>query len=408
MSFGAFPKFGERKSLLHSKCCQKRHRLWFKISISALALFWLVLSIWQAPIVQTGKLGSQELRGIWMTNLGAALMYYTTRTDEVAATLARHRLNTLYPAVWNRGYTLHPSPVAKRVSGYERNPLTSLPLLPFQDVLSGLVFQAHRQHLRLIPWFEYGLMVPPQAALARQHPDWLTTTRTGAKTLQPRKESDRSIQKKVNPPPEAYQAWLNPAHPQVQQFFTDLIVDVVKRYPVDGIQLDDHFALPIEFGYDPYTAKLYRAEHNGQAPPNNTADSEWMRWRAAYLTDLMTRIAKAVKAEKPAARVSLSPNSPDFAYNKSLQDWPRWVELGLRRCCRRTGLPFRFVFARGRVIERAIKIKAKVCPCQHWALYRTFSRRQVSAADTERSRSSKSGKLCWYFFLLLGNYPVVF
>lgn len=64
-----------------------------------LALLWLVLSIWQAPVIQLGKPKTQELRGVWMNNLGAALMYYTTRMDEVMAQLATHRLNTLYPAV---------------------------------------------------------------------------------------------------------------------------------------------------------------------------------------------------------------------------------------------------------------------------------------------------------------------
>lgn len=49
----------------------------------------------------------------------------------------------------------------------------------------------------------------------------------------------------------------------MQQFLVNLIVEVVQRYPVDGIQLDDHFGLPIEFGYDPYTIKLYQNGHSG-------------------------------------------------------------------------------------------------------------------------------------------------
>jgi uncharacterized lipoprotein YddW (UPF0748 family) len=182
-----------------------------------------------------------------------------------------------------------------------------LPLLPFQDVLSGLVYQAHRQHLRLIPWFEYGLMMPPQSAIARKHPNWLTTTKSGNKG----------------------EGWLNPFHPEVQQFLKDLIVEVVQRYSVDGIQLDDHFGLPIKFGYDSYTIKLYQNDHSGAKPPSNPADPEWISWRAERLTQLMSKIAKAVKATRPQAVVSLSPNSPNFAYQRYLQDWPRWVKLGL-------------------------------------------------------------------------------
>ncbi|NEQ29134.1 MAG: family 10 glycosylhydrolase, partial [Microcoleus sp. SIO2G3] len=59
------------------------------------------------------------------------------------------------------------------------------------------------------------------------------------------------------------------------------------------------------------------------------ADPEWMAWRSAQLTELMTKIAQGLKAARPTAIVSLSPNLPDFAYSNYLQDWPRWVELGL-------------------------------------------------------------------------------
>ncbi|PAX45749.1 glycoside hydrolase family 10 protein [Brunnivagina elsteri] len=281
---------------------------WFVLAVVSLLLF---TSLWQAPTINTSVIPNNEIRGVWMTNYGAALSYYTTRLDDVIANIAKHRLNTIYPAVWNRGYTLHPSTVAESVSGSSQNYMTSLPLLPFQDTLSELVKQAHRQKLRIIPWFEYGLVVPKNHAIAKRHPDWLTVTKSGKVAL------------KDN------MAWLNPCHPQVQQFLTDLIVDVVKRYPVDGIQLDDHFALPVEFGYDAYTAKLYRKEHNGNSPPQNPKNPEWMAWRAGKLTQLMAKISKSVKAENQDTIISLSPNSLSFAYNKYLQDWGKWVDLGL-------------------------------------------------------------------------------
>lgn len=263
-----------------------------------------------------------------MTNLGASLLYYTTRLDEVVADLAKHHLNTLYPCVWSRGNTLHPSSVIRRARRSPRD----FGSLPFQDVLSGLVHQAHRQHLRVIPWFEYGLMIPVRSSIAQRHPDWLTTTQSGATSLGS-VEQAFPLPKLLGALKETIfgieQAWLNPLHPEVQQFLTQLIVDVVKRYPVDGIQLDDHFSLPIEFGYDSYTVKLYRAAHQGDLPPSDATDSEWMAWRAERLTQLMSKISKAVKTVRPDLIVSLSPNAPDYAYRKSLQDWRRWVKLGL-------------------------------------------------------------------------------
>jgi uncharacterized lipoprotein YddW (UPF0748 family) len=300
-------------------------RVWLQRVALMLLSTWLVLSCWQAPVVKLGQVGKAELRGIWMTNVGAKLMYYTTQLDEAVANLAQHRLNTLYPAVWNRGETLHPSAIAQQAGS-----LAFLPTLPGQDVLAGLVKQAHRQHLRLIPWFEYGLMIPMQSTIAQTHPDWLTMTQTGETTAE-FVESGPAPTSAAQPAKRASirQGWLNPAHPEVQQFLTDLIVDVVRRYPVEGIQLDDHFGWPIALGYDPYTVKLYRADHHGQAPPRDPNNPEWMAWRAARLTQLMRQIATAVHAVRPQVVVSLSPNAADYAYRTTLQDWGLWVEQGL-------------------------------------------------------------------------------
>ncbi|MEO0948933.1 MAG: family 10 glycosylhydrolase [Cyanobacteria bacterium J06641_5] len=306
---------------------------------SVLALFAALATIyfWQAPIVHSQTPAPQEIRGIWMTNYGASMSYYSTRLDETIANLAKHHLNTLYPAVWNRGYTLYPSPIAEAAGGVDRDRLTSFPTIPLQDPLKGLVKQAHRQHLRMIPWFEYGLWMPTNSAIAQAHPEWLTTTISGETTsptgLRPRGPEPRNplLKPLWNLKQEvvgANQGWLNPFHPEVQQFLVDLIADVVERYDVDGIQLDDHFGLPIEFGYDPYTQDLYRQEHGGAAPPSSPNNTEWVRWRAEKITQLMGRITAAVRAADPEAIVSLSPNPPDFAYQQYLQDWQRWVASG--------------------------------------------------------------------------------
>jgi uncharacterized lipoprotein YddW (UPF0748 family) len=55
----------------------------------------ITLCLWQAPVVQPQMSAPQEIRGVWMTNYGASLMYHTTRLDEVVANLAKHHLNTL-------------------------------------------------------------------------------------------------------------------------------------------------------------------------------------------------------------------------------------------------------------------------------------------------------------------------
>jgi uncharacterized lipoprotein YddW (UPF0748 family) len=185
-------------------------------------------------------------------------------------------------------------------------------------------------------------MAPAGSALARRHPDWLTNRRNSTKTFKEvPEEQDILNSPKPDTPPFSEkvgqivrdrvvtnQVWLNPFHPNVQKFILDLIVEVVTQYDVAGIQLDDHFGLPVELGYDPFTVRLYKQEHRGKSPPDNPLNSEWMRWRADKISNFMQRIFQAVKAVKPNAIVSLSPNSQTFAYRAYLQDWQTWVQRG--------------------------------------------------------------------------------
>ncbi|MEL6470223.1 MAG: family 10 glycosylhydrolase [Cyanobacteria bacterium J06623_4] len=205
---------------------------------------------------------------------------------------------------------------------------------PSEDPLREMARLGHRKHLRVIPWFEYGFMVPLNSKLAKQHPDWLTTRQNGSLRLQEetfnegsaQKAPPRGLAKLLNSGAPTELGWLNPLHPSVQALILDLAQEVVSQYDVDGIQFDDHFSLPVDFGYDPYTVSLYRAEHQGQAPPTNPADEGWIRWRAGKLSSFVKELHSTVKAACPTCLLSLSPNPAKFAYRFHLQDWRTWVE----------------------------------------------------------------------------------
>ncbi|HEY9665763.1 MAG TPA: glycoside hydrolase family 10 protein [Coleofasciculaceae cyanobacterium] len=320
----------------------RKRRTWF-ISLLCFALT-LVFLRFPSQVVATPSTtpASAELRGVWLTNVASGVLFVPGGVNRAMHQLSQLNFNTVYPVVWNRGHTFYPSSVAKKGMGRSQDEL--LEKMRFgSDVLAEIVKQGHRQGLRVLPWFEYGFMAPKGSALARRHPDWLTNSRDSTKTLKEIPEEQgllNSEQSKVRPLPQhANQVvpkrvvnnmvWLNPLHPEVQQFILDLIVEVVTHYDVAGIQLDDHFGLPVELGYDPLTIQLYQHEHGGKRPPNDPLNAEWMRWRANKITAFIQQIHEAVKAVKPEAIVSLSPNSQAFAYRGYLQDWPSWVQRGL-------------------------------------------------------------------------------
>ncbi|NEQ88278.1 MAG: family 10 glycosylhydrolase, partial [Moorea sp. SIO2I5] len=127
--------------------------------------------------------------------------------------------------------------------------------------------------------------------------------------------------------------WLNPFKPEVQQFIQDLVIEVVSNYDVDGIQFDDHFGLPVTFGYDDFTVELYKKEHQGKSPPTDPKDQEWVRWRANKITDFLTKLFRAVKDSVKDSNndviISLSPNPQRFSYQFFLADWATWEQRGL-------------------------------------------------------------------------------
>ena len=254
----------------------------------------------------------QESRGVWLTNIDSDVLFSVENTQNAIASLAALNFNTLYPTVWNWGYTLYPSEVAQSVTGIALDPE---PGLQNRDILQEIIKQGQEQGMAVIPWFEFGFMAPADSELAKRHPEWLVQREDGSTIWLEGKTHER--------------VWLNPLHPGVQQFITDLIVELVSNYDVDGIQVDDHFGYPSEFGYDPYTVALYQTEHLGNNPPENYKDPEWIRWRADKITAYMEDLFSAIKQANPDAIVSVSPNPYKFSLNSYLMDWHKWERKGL-------------------------------------------------------------------------------
>lgn len=255
---------------------------------------------------------AEELRGVWLTNIDSDVLFSSQRLSDAVDKLAQLNFNTLYPTVWNNGYTLYPSEVAKQAIGIELDPE---PGLQNRDMLKEVITQGHAEGMAVIPWFEFGFMAPADSELAKRHPDWLVQRLDGSKIW-----LEGGVLERV---------WLNPLHPEVQKLITDLVVEIVSKYDVDGIQFDDHFGYPSDFGYDEFTIELYQQEHNGKRPPDDHQNIDWIRWRADKITAYMKQVFPAVKAQKQQAIISLSPNPQEFSLEAYLLDWQTWERQGL-------------------------------------------------------------------------------
>ena len=291
-------------------------------------LVFIPTGLWANPTQPIANEIANEIRGVWITNVGSSVLFSPWGIRRALDKLAILNFNTIYPVVWNRGNTFYPSAVAKQVLGRQQAPVFSIMHLG-TDVLQAMIRLGHHRQLRVIPWFEYGFMVPRHSKLALDHPDWLSTNVSGSPGMSPDWSSIlQGNQQAIEEWRGGQNFWLNPFHPEVQDFILQIIIEVITNYDVDGIQLDDHFGLPVEMGYDPVTVQLYQQTHQGQAPPTDPSDPDWVRWRADQLSAFMGKIVETVKSIRPNCLISVSPNSHDFAYSYYLQDWQRWVQNG--------------------------------------------------------------------------------
>lgn len=261
----------------------------------------------------------EEVRGVWLTNIDSEVLF---SHDELAAGIQRLKamnINTLYPVVWNMGYTQYPSAVAERYLGRERRlwPGENPDFEAAQgdrDMLQELLELAHAEDMAVIPWFEFGFMAPGDYELHTEHPEWFTERRDGTQDI---------------PMGNEVFTWMNPFHPETRSLLLQLISEVLDNYEVEGIQVDDHLGLPVDMGYDPYTVALYQQENGGSVPPADENDAVWMRWRADKISEFMREVRSVIDRRQPGALLSVSPNPYPFSYAKYLQDWPTWDADGI-------------------------------------------------------------------------------
>ena len=96
----------------------------------------------------------RELRGVWLTNIDSQILFSRHNLDRGLTRLAELQFNTVYPTVWNWGYTLYPSAVAEATYGIAIDPH---PGLRDRDMLAEAVARGRELGLRVVPWFEIRL-----------------------------------------------------------------------------------------------------------------------------------------------------------------------------------------------------------------------------------------------------------
>jgi len=290
---------------LKSGNSMKIKNLSFKIGL----IYTIILFMGLSGTINAQQEYKQEVRGVWITNVDSDVLYSKDKLAEAMDYLASRGFNMVYPVVWNKGVTLHPSTVAQNAIGVKQD---SFFATQGRDPLAEIIAEAHRVGMEVVPWFEYGFassFSENGGHIIAKNPHWAARNANG--DIVTKNGFD----------------WMNAIHPEVQQFMLDMIQEVIENYDVDGIQGDDRLpAMAAEGGYDDYTNELYKSEHNGSEPSVAWNSDIFMAWKADKITAFAGRLYRMVKSVDPNLIVSLSPSIFDFSYRNYLQDWPTWLD----------------------------------------------------------------------------------
>ncbi|HEX2167919.1 MAG TPA: family 10 glycosylhydrolase, partial [Longimicrobiales bacterium] len=236
----------------------------------------------------------REFRGVWIA--AVSNMDWPSRPglppDSQRAELIRMfdrarelRLNAVILHIRPAGDALYPSelePWSEYLTGQQgRAPE------PFYDPLEFAVAEAHARGLELHAWFNPYRARHPSARgelaashIARTNPDLVKTYGT--------------------------HLWMDPGEDAVRQRSVDVVVDVVRRYDIDGVHIDDYFYPYRETGPDgreidfPDSASYARYRASGGTLGRSD-------WRRSNVDRYVTQLYDAVKREKPHVKVGISP-----------------------------------------------------------------------------------------------------
>jgi uncharacterized lipoprotein YddW (UPF0748 family) len=262
----------------------------------------------QLTVPTTFASDNSRMRGVWIPSTDCKVLTSKQRIAEAMDLLADTGFNTVFPVVWNRGFTAYPSQIMREQFGVEIDSRYQ-----GRDPLAELIFEANRVGLKVIPWFEYGFVSSYNlngGHLLAKKPEWAARDRTGNLLTKNNFE------------------WMNSLDTEVQDFLLGLMLEVAKNYPVNGVQGDDRIALPCEGGYDVKTAESYR-QQCGREPPANPREQHWLQWRADIITEFVARLYRELKAINPDLLLSMSPSPYQWGLVEYLQDSQTWVDRKL-------------------------------------------------------------------------------
>ncbi len=233
-----------------------------------------------------------EMRAIWvpfmslnMANTDYSKKAFTEKFDNIISESKRHNLNTLIVHVRPFNDALYPSdyvPWSHIISGQQGKN-------PGFDPLDYMISATHKAGMQFHAW------INPMRIQINNTPSSLSESNI-INTI----KNDQSNPKDMIITTETGK-YLNPAYPQIRKFIIDGVSEIVKKYPIDGIQFDDYF-------YPPNTNEADKPCYDDYcSSPGNLSPIPITQWRLANINALISGTYSAIKNIKSDVVFGVSP-----------------------------------------------------------------------------------------------------
>lgn len=248
---------------------------------------------------------AREFRGVWVATVentdfpskpGLPAAALRGELDAIVARAVDLRLNALVFQVRPAADAFYPSPL-EPWSEYLSGTQGQAPDGNF-DPLAYVIERCHEHGLQLHAWFNpfRAKHKSSRATLAQSH------------------ITQKAKQLVV---PYGGYLWMDPGQPLAAKWSLAIIQDVVKRYDVDGVHLDDYF-YPYPVNQEPFPDDASYEQYRRGGGSLTRSD-----WRRANIDDFVQRLYQIVHEAKPWVAVGISP------FGIARKGMPAGIQAGL-------------------------------------------------------------------------------
>ncbi|WP_253810387.1 glycoside hydrolase family 10 protein [Hydrotalea flava] len=238
------------------------------------------LSLWsqKAPVF--------EMRGVWVATVvnidwpaekGMSVEAQKADFIRLLDMQQRNGMNAVFVQIRPAADAFYPSsyePWSEFLNGKQ-----GLPPTPYYDPLEFMIEETHQRGMEFHAWlnpyravFNIHTSSVSPSHITKIHPEWFVTY--------------------------GNTKYFNPGLPEVRQFVTRVVKDIVTRYKVDGIHMDDYFYPYRIAGKEFPDEKAYRQYGNGLSKDE---------WRRSNCDSIIHALYQTIRAVNPFVKFGISP-----------------------------------------------------------------------------------------------------